>query len=95
MEKLRIIVDLLKSSEVQQKGWQSDLERLIDFLQYTNFDDLPEKVQGFLGGMLIELDLYVDNPEWRAESPAYYGEERLIENIDKALERLKELGVDV
>lgn len=45
-----------------------------------------------LGNLAIDLAYYVRNPQWRRESPSYFGEKELEALIGKALSELEVLG---
>lgn len=73
----------------------SSLERrmsCIKELQNMIWDDgtiQDESVNDILTDIAYELDFYEPNEEWRRESPSYYGEERLKQEIQTALQKLE------
>ncbi len=69
---------LEKISEFQRIIWNSDFK----------CSELQEEI---LGDLALDLDYYEPNPIWRAEDPSYYGEKRLFEEINSALEGLNKL----
>ena len=49
-----------------------------------------EKINEILSELAYDLDFYEPNKEWRKESPSYYGEEQLKQEVQSALEKIKE-----
>ena len=48
-----------------------------------------------LDELAYDLNFFVADPNVRAESPSYYGDERLVSEISGAVRRLSEVGVAV
>lgn len=66
---------------------------LIKFFQNEIWDDesiQDEKLNEILSGLAYDLDFYEPNEEWRKEDPSYYGNDRLEEEIKKAIQKLQE-----
>jgi hypothetical protein len=93
MEKLKIIRRLLKSIHAQQEGWEADFKAFIDLYRCTDFGGMSPEVQQFIELLNMELRFYVPNPDWRKESPSYYGEDKLVEIVTEALKKLEQLGI--
>jgi len=49
----------------------------------------PDRVREVLQELAYDFDFYVPDPALRREDPSYYGDERLVEEIEAALRRLK------
>jgi hypothetical protein len=91
MDVLHEINELLINIELQKEGWQSDFEKLMHILQYTDFSGQSEEAVIILFNLLDQLSYYEGNPEWRNQSHHLYGEKELIENVKKALDYFKKL----
>jgi hypothetical protein len=52
-----------------------------------------ERVDLILSDLADALDFYEPNPEWRRESPSYYGDDRFEEYVRSALKQLADKGV--
>jgi len=72
-----------KVSEFQEAVWNSDEEAGND------------AVCEVLSDLAYDLDYYEPDPVIRSEDPAYYGDDRLVKEIVRALHRLKEAGAKV
>jgi hypothetical protein len=72
-------IELIKS--VQNQIWNEDS---------CGDKDLDE----ILSGIAYDLDFYEQNEEWRKENPSYYGDERLIEGIKLAIEKLQQQNIE-
>ena len=51
--------------------------------------DCSDRQEEILADLAYDLDFYEPNPEWRKEDPSYFGEERAINEIKGALDRIK------
>jgi len=49
-----------------------------------------ENANEILSELAYDLDFYEPNEEWRKEDPSYYGDDRLEEEIQAAIQKLKE-----
>ena len=66
--------------------------RFQDFIWHYNPTKSEEDLCEILNELAVCLDDYEPNPEWRKDCPGhYYGEEKLIENIQEALQAIEAL----
>lgn len=66
----------------------------------TKFDDMiflcddlkvDEDIEDVLVELAWDLEYYVSDPQWREEDPSYYGDERLEQEINEALQKIEVL----
>ena len=85
-EAKKMVAILLKNSEPERS------KRICDFQNFIcNYrpDEPEEALYDILYNLAWDLDFYEPNPKWRQECPGcYYGEEKLVENIQEALEAI-------
>lgn len=65
----------------------SELEALV-YNDETEYQQLPEHEQEVLAELACDLEYFEPNPEWRKEAACFYGPERAIEEIRRALVQL-------
>jgi len=56
---------------------------------------IPGNVLDILGELNYDLGFYVADPVMRAQDPSYFGDERLVEEVESTLELLSQAGVIV
>ncbi len=68
-------------------------EKLIKEFQDEVWDDTSiqdEMLNDILTDIAYDLDFYEPNEEWRKEDPSYYGDDRLEEVVQTAIQKLQE-----
>ena len=93
---MTVKVDQLIASLVTGKEKAAGLKNIQDFVfNSEDFSKLDERIQDVLSEFAYDLDFYVADLNMRQEVPNYYGEERLNEEIEAVIKKLKSLGFNV
>ena len=95
---VRELIDLLKFAQLEQVDRDIYLEKFKQAVWNSDSDSIVginETIFDVLLDLACALDDYVADPEWRKQADEYFGEEKLKEEINKAFEELRALGLDV
>lgn len=80
-----MIEQLLVYSEPERSKKISAFQQLIWRDQSIN---LKEDLYDILYELAVDLDYYEPNPAWRQEDISFYGEDKLVQHIQEALEAI-------
>jgi HEPN domain-containing protein len=84
------VLDLLRRIEKEPAEREQKIREFQEYVMSADglpdFDDSESEV---LADLAYDLDYYVENPDWRREDAAYYGDERLVHEIRESMSKLR------
>ena len=88
---LNEIMDKLKAILIERHSeTRGNLVMKFDDMIFLSDDlEVNEEVENILIDLAHNLEYYVSNPKWRREDPAYYGDEKLVSNINEAHQKIE------
>jgi hypothetical protein len=98
MEELEDIVRLLVRA---LRDLPSRKEAVREFMSWYGKRGLPaapamrEGVMEIFTELNLDLSFYEPDPSWRAQDPSYFGDDRLMKEIEVALRQLSEVGIAI
>ena len=72
-----------------------EFERCYDGISFVDRRSIRRDVLGILDDLAHDLAFYVADPAIRAQDPSYYGDERLLKEVESTLRLLSQAGVAV
>jgi hypothetical protein len=78
-----------------RKETVKEFERYYDRINMVARRSIRRDALDIVEGLACELAFYVADPAIRAEDPSYYGDERLLKEVESTLRLLSQTGVAV
>ena len=72
-----------------------ELERYYDGISFVDRRSIRHDVLAILDEVASDLAFYVADPDLRAQDPSYYGDERLVKEVESTLRLLSQVGIAV
>jgi hypothetical protein len=88
MKELKILEDIILSESSERATLISEFQNLVWSERGKRYGTNAE-IDEILNNLAYDLDFYEPNATWRKESPSYYGDVRLEQEIRSALQKLE------
>ncbi len=88
-EAKKIITKIRDSPEYERSKVILEFEKLVSGGKF----DISHALYEILDDLVETLAYYVSNPEWRKKDRSFYGEEKLVQNIQGALQAIEALEI--
>jgi len=83
------LVSMLKEVLVERSKRQSLIKSFQQEVWNVKMGEKQSKALEILQELAYDLDYYVQDAELRQEDPTYYGDDRLVEEINSALKQIE------
>jgi hypothetical protein len=95
MHRIDALVILLVKALREPKTRDATVKEFQEIVRESRHSLMRPEVYDVFADLAYDFDYFVSDPIVRGEDPSYYGNERLQEEIETALRRLTELGIEV
>jgi hypothetical protein len=89
---LGLLTKILREPSSRKETVQ-EIERYYGGISFVDQRSIRRDVLDILDELVYDLGFYVADPAMRAQDPSYYGDERLVKEVESALLLLSQVGV--
>ena len=91
IDSIKNLLHLIQNEELP--GRVNNIKTFQQLVWNNEFITKNALVDDILLDLAYDLDFYEPNPDWRKEDISFYGEDRLVENIQKTLQAIEALEI--